>query len=624
MSQTIALTADTKTPESYETHASQETEVPTLGHGHSHSPWWWNLIWTTDHKGIAKQYLYSSLFFLFFGGGLAMLIRWQLGFPGQPLPFIGQFLPGPYFTDGIMTTGFYNMLFTMHATIMIFLVVMPTLIGTFGNYLIPLKIGAGDMAFPRINELSFYLWFASGVVMCWSFIVPGGAANSGWTSYAPLSAVETYNLTKQGQSLWCLGIFLNGLASIAGAVNYITTIMCMRAPGLTMFKLPLSIWALLITSVLLILAVPVLSAAGALLWFDLNAGTSFFIASKGGDPILWQHLFWFFGHPEVYILILPAMGFVSEIMPVFCRKPIFGYRAMVYAMVVIAVLGFVVWGHHMFVSGMSLLASALFSLATMVIGVPTAIKTFNWLGTMWGASIRYKSPMLFSLGFIFSFVVGGFSGIAMASTPVNLFVHHTYYIVAHFHYVLFGGSIFGLYAAIYMWFPKMYGRMMNETWAVVHFVATFITFNLTFFPMHSLGLAGMMRRIADPTVYEHLRSLQPINQFVTYSAFLMGAAQIIFIVNFIYSARKGKIAGKNPWKATTLEWTVDSPPGHGNFAVTPRVYNGPYEYSVPGMDRDYLRQDEPAPAGALIDDGHGHGKPPGKPKAKAFSLVFGK
>jgi cytochrome c oxidase subunit 1 len=368
---------------------------------------------------------------------------------------------------------------------------------------------------------------------------------------------------------------------------------------------------------LLILAIPVLSAAGALLWFDLNMGTSFFVSSRGGDPILWQHLFWFFGHPEVYILILPAMGLVSEIMPVFSRKPIFGYRAMIYAMVVIAFFGFIVWGHHMFISGMSLFLSAVFSATTMVIAVPSAIKTFNWLGTIWGGSIRFKTPMLFALGFVFSFVVGGFTGIAMAATPVDIFVHHTYYIVAHFHYVLFGGSIFGLYAAVYFWYPKMYGRMMNETWGVIHFVITFIAFNATFFPMHSLGLGGMMRRISDPTVYEHLRSLQPINQFVSISAFVMGFSQFIFLWNFIRSHKDGKIAGNNPWESTTLEWTVPSPPGHGNFDVTPTVYHGPYEYSVPGMTRDYLPQNEPAPEDVIL--GHGHDHP--APKKSAGSKV---
>jgi cytochrome c oxidase subunit 1 len=509
-------------------------------------------------------------------------------------------LPATIAIDGVILPGGYNMFFTMHATVMVFLVVMPLLIGGFGNYLIPLKIGAGDMAFPTLNAMSYWLYVVSGIILIASFFVDGGAAQSGWTAYAPLSSTPAYmNNTQMGQSLWCVGLFINGLSSIAGATNYITTITNMRAPGMTMFRLPLSVWALFITAWLLILAVPVLSAAASMLFADLNFGTTFF-AAQGGQPLLWQHLFWFFGHPEVYIMILPAMGLVSEILPVFARKPIFGYKAMVWAMVAIGFLGFIVWGHHMFVSGMNLTLGAAFSVSTMIIAVPSAIKTFNWMGTVWRGSIEFTTPMLFALAFVSMFVIGGLSGIFMASTPVDLFVHNSYFIVAHIHYVLFGGSLFGAFAAIYFWYPKMFGRMMNETWGKIHFFATFIFFNLTFFPMHNLGLGGMMRRIADPTVYEHLRALQPINVFVTWAAFGMGLATFIFIWNFIWSMRHGKPAGKNPWNATTLEWTVPSPPGHGNFDVTPTVYNGPYEYSVPGMDKDYLPQNEKAPEGARL------------------------
>ncbi|NDF16778.1 MAG: cytochrome c oxidase subunit I, partial [Verrucomicrobia bacterium] len=344
---------------------------------------------------------------------------------------------------------------------------------------------------------------------------------------------------------------------------------------------------------LLLLAIPVLSAAGAMLILDLNYGTNFFNPAKGGQPLLWQHLFWFFGHPEVYILILPAMGMVSDILSVNSRKPVFGYRAMVYAMIAIGFLGFIVWGHHMFVSGMSLVLSAAFGVSTMVIAVPSAIKTFNWLGTIWGGSIRFNTAMLNALAFVSMFVIGGFSGIFMASTPVNIFVHHTYFIVAHFHYVLFGGSIFAVFAAIYFWYPKMFGRLLNETLGKIHFALTFVFFNLCFFPMHNVGLGGMMRRIADPTVYEHLRALQPINQFITLSAIALGFSQFVFLYNFFRSLRHGEPAGKNPWEATTLEWTVDSPPGHGNFATTPTVYRGPYDFSVPGHGKDYIMQNEP-------------------------------
>jgi cytochrome c oxidase subunit 1 len=485
------------------------------------------------------------------------------------------------------------MFFTMHATVMVFLVIMPLLIGGFGNFLIPLQIGAKDMAFPIFNAISYWLYLLSGLMICYSFTVPGGAANSGWTSYAPLSSTEMYNHTRIGQSLWGAGIFVNGLASIMGAFNYITTIINMRAKGMGMFRMPLTVWSLFITSVLLLLAVPVLSAAATMLFFDLNYGTSFFNPNQGGQPLLWQHLFWFFGHPEVYIMILPAMGLVSEIMPVFARKPIFGYKAMVWAMVAIGFLGFVVWGHHMFVSGMNLVLSATFSVSTMFIAVPSAIKTFNWLGTIWGGSIRYKLPMCYSLAFVSMFVIGGLSGIFMASTPVDLYIHHTYFVVAHIHYVLFGGSLFGAFAAITFWYPKMFGRMMDGTMGVVHFVLTFIFFNCTFFPMHNLGLGGMMRRIADPTLYEHLQALQPINQFVTISAIALGFTQLLFLFNFFWSLKNGKVAGNNPWEATTLEWTLPSPVVmHGNFPVPPVVFHGPYEYSVPGLKSDFLMQTE--------------------------------
>ena len=381
-----------------------------------------------------------------------------------------------------------------------------------------------------------------------------------------------------------------------GAFNYITTIVNMRAPGMGFFRMPLAVWSLFITAFLLLLAVPVLSAAAAMLFLDLNAGTSFFNPANGGQPLLWQHLFWFFGHPEVYIMILPAMGMVSDILSIFSRKPVFGYRAMVYAMVAIGFLGFIVWGHHMFVSGMNLVLSAAFGVSTMVIAVPSAIKTFNWLGTLWGGSIRFTTAMLNALAFVLMFVIGGLSGIFMASTPVDIFVHHTYFIVAHIHYVLFGGSIFGIFAGIYTWYPKMFGRMLDENLGKIHFGLTFAFYNLCFFPMHNVGLGGMMRRIADPTAYEHLRALQPINQFITLAAIGLGFSQFVFLWNFFRSLRHGQPAGKNPWNATTLEWTVASPPGHGNFAVTPRVYRGAYDYSVPGAPRDFMMQNEPEPS----------------------------
>jgi cytochrome c oxidase subunit 1 len=586
------ITADTPVNETNATHAHDE---------HHDVGFIKKYLWTYDHKMIGLQYLWTALAFLFIGGALALGVRWQLGFPGAPIPIIGQLLPAAIAVDGSIIPGGYNVLVTMHATVMVFFVVMPLLIGAFGNYLIPLQIGAGDMAFPLLNELSYWLYVLSGVVLMAAFFVPGGAPGTGWTGYAPLSAEAAYNGTPIGQSLWGLALFINGLSSIAGATNYVTTIVNMRAPGMKMFRMPLPVWSLFITAILLILAVPVLSAAAAMLFADLNLGTSFFKPQGGGQPLLWQHLFWFFGHPEVYIMILPAMGLTSEILAVFSRKPVFGYKAMVYAMIAIGFLGFVVWGHHMFVSGMNLTLSAAFSVSTMVIAVPSAIKTFNWMGTIWRGSIEFTTAMCFALAFVSMFVIGGLSGIFMASTPVDLFVHHTYFIVAHFHYVLFGGSIFAIFGAIYFWFPKMFGRMLGETLGKWHFFLTFVFFNLTFFPMHNLGLGGMMRRIADPTVYDHLRQLQPLNQLCTIGAMGLGLTTFVFLWNVISSLRNGKKAGNNPWNSNTLEWTVASPPGHGNFPITPVVYNGPYEYSVPGIEKDFLMQTEKAPEGAQLE-----------------------
>ena len=570
-------------------------------HVHQHHGFFWTYLWSHDHKMIGKQYLLASMFFGAVSGLLAMAMRWQLGFPGKPMPVIGHLLALQQNSvivnpDGSFLPGGYNMLVTMHATVMVFFVIMPLLIGVFGNFLIPLMIGAPDMAFPFFNELSFWAFFASGIILLSSFWVEGGAPAGGWTSYAPLSTTAAYNHTQAGQSLWAIAIFVNGLASIMGAFNYITTIVNMRAPGMTMFRLPMTIWSLFITAILLLLAVPVLSAAGAMVWLDLNWGTTFFSGQNGthGSPLLYQHLFWFFGHPEVYIMILPAMGLTSEILPVFARKPLFGYRAMVFSIIAIGFLGFLVWGHHMFVSGMNLTASAVFSLSTMVIAVPSAIKTFNWMGTIWKGSIRFTTPMCFAVAFVSMFVIGGLSGIFMASTPVDLFIHHTYFIVAHFHYVLFGGSLFALQAAVYFWFPKMFGRMMSERLGKWNFWLMFIFFNLTFFPMHTMGLAGMMRRIADPTVYAHLRNLQPLQKFISISAFCLGASFFIFWFNFFWSMFYGEKAPSNPWNAATLEWTLPSPVTlHGNFETTPRVYHTPYEYSVPGMKEDFLPQNVP-------------------------------
>jgi len=547
-------------------------------------------IFSTDHKMIGRQFLFLGLFMMILGGLMALMIRWELAWPETQVPGT-RWIPEPFMTDGYMNPAFYNQLFTMHATIMIFFVVMPILVGCFGNFLIPLMIGTRDMAFPFLNMLSFWVGAVSGVVMLAGFFVPGGHAAGGWTSYAPLTAVTQYTGVNWGQNIWCISLILLGISSLMGSINYITTIVNMRAPGMTFFRLPLVIWSLFIVAILLLLALPVLTSALAMLLLDRMAGTSFFLPAGGGEPLLWQHLFWFFGHPEVYVLILPAMGIASDILSVFSRKPIFGYRAMAFSMIGIAFLSWVVWGHHMFQSGMNPALGTSFMISTMVIAVPSAIKTFNWLGTLWGGSIRFTTPMLNSLAFVSMFVIGGLSGIYMASTPVDIFIHDTYYIVAHIHYVVFGGSVFGIFAAIYYWFPKMFGRTMNETLGKIHFWPTFIAFNCTFFPMHILGIGGHMRRIYNPMQYEFLQPLQPVNVFITVSAIGLGFAQIPFVINFFWSLFAGKKAEQNPWKANTLEWVAPSPPPHGNFEAIPVVYRGPYEYSSPEVTEDYLPQD---------------------------------
>jgi cytochrome c oxidase subunit 1 len=555
-------------------------------------------VFSTDHKMIGRQFMFLGLFMMILGGLLALIVRWQLAWPETPIPGMSVFLRE---TGGIIEPSTYNMAFTMHATIMIFFVVMPILAGGFGNYLIPLMIGARDMAFPLLNMLSFWVGAVAGVIMLCGFFVEGGHAAAGWTSYAPLSAVAQYTGVNWGQNLWCISLFILGVSSMMGSINYITTIINMRAPGMTLFRMPLVIWSLFITAILLLLALPVLTSAVAMLLFDRTLGTSWFAPSGGGEPLLWQHLFWYFGHPEVYILILPAMGIASEILPVFARKPVFGYHAMAFSMIAIAFLSWIVYGHHMFVSGMNPALGMSFMITTMVIAVPSAIKTFNWLGTLWGGRIQFKVPMLNALAFVSMFVIGGLSGIFMASTPVDIFIQDTYFIVAHIHYVVFGGSIFGAFAAIYFWFPKMFGRMMSPLLGHLHFWPTFFFFNMTFFPMHILGVGGHMRRIYNPTQYEFLQHLQHWNVLITIGALGLGISQIPFIVNFFYSLFAGPRAPMNPWSSTTLEWTAPSPPPHLNWGEkVPTVYRGPYEYSDPEAKDDFLPQTQPplARAGA--------------------------
>ena len=547
-------------------------------------------VFSTDHKVIGKQFLFTAMGFFTLGGIMALLMRTQLAWPWQEIPVIGKLLFGS--GGNILPPETYPALVTMHGTIMIFFFIIPILSGALGNFLIPLMIGAKDMAFPRLNLFSYWVMVPAFIVMLASFFVATGPAAAGWTSYVPLSILkDAIPGSEMGQTLWVLSMMLVGTSSILGAINYITTIVMLRAPGMDMFRLPMTIWALFVTAILATFATPVLTAALILMFLDRTIGTLFFAAGEG-QVILWQHLFWFYSHPAVYIMILPAMGVASDIISTFSRKPLFGYKPMVYSIMAIAALGFTVWGHHMFVSGMNPLLGLTFMTSTMLIALPSAIKTFNWLGTLWGGNLQLRAPMLNALAFVSTFVIGGLSGIFSAATPVDIFLHDTYWIVGHIHYVLFGGSLFGVFAGVQYWFPKMFGRMMSDGWGRIHFILTFVTFNLIFLPMFVLGSYGMPRRIADPYVYEMFTNLQGLNQFMTYALYVLALSQFILAGNFFYSLFRGKVAGKNPWKANTLEWTLDSPPPHENFEHIPTVYRGPYEYSSPLASADWLAQDQ--------------------------------
>jgi cytochrome c oxidase subunit I len=508
----------------------------------------WVLDWltTVDHKKIGIMYIVNSFLFFFAAGILALVIRSELAVPG--LQFLDE--------------ATYNEAFTMHGTIMIFLFIVPILAG-FGNYVVPLQIGAPDMAFPRINALSFWLLPLGGLMILSGYLF-GGAAAEGWTGYSPLTQAK-YS-PGAGTDLWIIGLVLVGTASILGSVNFIATIFKMRAPGMTLFRMPIFVWTILVTATLILLATPVLTAGLIALFIDRNYGGSFFDPAAGGNPILWQHIFWFFGHPEVYIVILPAMGIVSEILPVFSRKPLFGYRAFIYATIGIGLLSFSVWAHHMFATGVVFLP--FFSFMSALIGVPTGVKVFNWLATLFRGSISLTTPMLFAIGFIGMFVIGGISGVMVAAAAVDFHLHDTYFIVAHLHYVFFGGSVFGVFAATYFWFPKMTGRRLNERLGKWHFWLHFIGFNLAFFPMHSLGILGMPRRIAD---YPADAGWTFLNSLETVGAFIIAISIFPFLINVIATLINGERVGDDPWEANTLEWATSSPPPPHNFDKLPPI-----------------------------------------------------
>ncbi len=579
--------------------------VPEGHHGEDghHESFWRKYIFSTDHKVIGIQYGITSLLFLLFGFSLVMLMRWQLAYPGQPVPLIGWLFSDDTMPGGIMLPEFYNQLGAMHGTIMVFLGIVPLAVGAFGNYVVPLQIGAPDMAFPKLNMASYWVFFVGGVIMLGSFFVPAGAAKAGWTSYAPLSVIES-----MGQTMWLISMVFLITSSLLGAVNFLTTIVQLRADGMGFMQMPFFVWAQFITSFLLLLAFPPLEAAAVLQLSDRLLDTSFFMPSGlvvsgevvdvagGGSPLLWQHLFWFLAHPEVYVLVLPAMGIVAEIIANNARKPLKGYKVLVYSLVFLGFMSFIVWAHHMFITGMGQVMSTFFQTTTMIISVPSVIILTALFLSLWGGSIRFTTPMLFALGFLPMFGIGGLTGLPLGLAATDIPLHDTYYVIGHFHYVVAPGTILALMGGIYYWFPKMTGRTMNDTLGKIHFWGTLVSMNFIFFPMLIQGLAGVSRRLYDGgQIYAHAQDVLVYNEVMSIAAWVLFVFQIPFIVNLLVSMKKGKAAADNHWNATTLEWSAaPSPPvGHGNFRDLPTVYRDPYEYSHPDHDEDYWPQDVP-------------------------------
>jgi cytochrome c oxidase subunit 1 len=573
-------------------------------------------VFSTDHKVIGIQYGVTSLLFLFFGFLLMLAMRWQMAYPTEPIPVVGGLLAavlGEPAAGGKMSADLYNAFGAMHGTIMVFLGVVPLGFAAFGNYLVPLQIGAPDMTFPRINMASFWSFLLGGLIMFVSFFIPGGAAKGGWTSYSPLATmIET-----DGQTWWIIGMVFLITSSLLGSVNFIATVIQLRAPGMSWMRMPFFTWAQFVTAFILLLAFPPLEAAAVLQLADKVLHTSFYLptglmkagqlveVSGGGSPLLWQHLFWFLAHPEVYVLILPAMGIVSEIIANNSRKPVFGYRSLVYSVLAVGFISFIVWAHHMYLTGMGTKISTFFQTTTMIISVPSVIILTCLFLSLWGGSIRFNTGMLFALAFLPMFGIGGLTGLPLGFNFSDIHLHDSYYVIAHFHYVVAPGSIFALFAGVYYWYPKITGRKMNEMLGKIHFGASFVFMNLIFFPMFAQGIAGMSRRMSDggatylvtDATKDILGRLDPsvvnANIGITTAAILLGVAQIPFIWNFFSSIFIGeKVTNDNPWDATTLEWQTPTPPPHGNFVKAIKVYRGPYEYSVPGAPRDFLPQNE--------------------------------
>ena len=607
--------------------ASTHTTPHTGAHEvHHHEPGFWQkYIFSTDHKVIGIQYGVTALCFLLFGFFLMMCMRWQIAHPGQAIPLVGSLLHAAVgdvaspvkdaagaIVGYAMSPDLYNSFGAMHGTIMVFLAIVPLAFGAFGNYVVPLQIGAPDMAYPRVNMVSYQFYFLGGVVMFVSFFIPGGAAQAGWTSYSPLAT----SIPTHGQAFWLVGMVLLITSSLLGAVNFIATIIQLRAPGMTWFRLPFFVWAQFVTGFLLLLAFPPLEAAGVMQLMDNLFGTSFFLPtglavggkladiSGGGSPLLWQHLFWFLGHPEVYVLILPAMGVVAEIIANNTRKSLWGYKSLVFSVLAIGFISFIVWAHHMYLTGMGTKISAFFQTTTMIISIPSVIILTCLFISLWGGSIRFNTPMLFALAFLPMFGIGGLTGLPLGFAAADLHLHDTYYVIAHFHYVVAPGTIFALIAGIYYWFPKMTGRMMSEFWGRVHFWGSFIFMNVVFQPMFAQGMAGMIRRMADgganysaahnPGAIGGLSSqIMSFHTVILWGAVGLGLCQIPFIINLFYSIKNGKkVNSDNPWEATTLEWQTPTPPPHGNFAHAPTVHRDPYDYSLPGATKDFTPQNQ--------------------------------
>jgi cytochrome c oxidase subunit 1 len=557
------------------------------GHGHHDEHWFKKYCWSTDHKMICLQYMFTGMAMALIGGFMVYAMRMQLAFPGEPVPGFG-----------LVTQNKYNALVTNHGTIMIFWVAMPVLIAAFGNLLIPLMIGCDDMVFPKINRLSYQVFLLSAIVIISSLFVQGGGFGGAWTAYPPLMAEQEYNLTPWGSTLWLWGVGLEFVAFLLGGINFIVTTMNSRAPGMKWYDIPIVVWMIVIASILFMLSVGPLIAGALMMSFDQLVGTAFFDPTQGGDPILWQHLFWFFGHPEVYVVLLPALGITAEIITTFSRKKLFAYKTVLYTTFATGILSFFVWAHHQFISGIDPRMANVFTVTTVLISVPLAEMMFVYIATLYGGSIRFTTPMLWALAFLGEFLIGGVTGIFLGASGADIYFHDTYFVIAHFHYTFYPIAIIGTFAGFTYWFPKMFGRMMNETLGKIHFWGTIIPFNLIFLPLFILGMAGQHRRIFDYRNYPELSrpELQDLRVLATTALLVMLSFQVVFFVNWFWSWKKGEKAGPNPWKANTLEWQCPSPPGHGNFDPNnmPNCYRGPYEFSVPGREKDYWPQNEPA------------------------------